>query len=67
MPEEKINTTIKLSPEQVNNLQMSKKAIDTARKELNIMKKLGMDVKMIEEKLTWAEQVSETLLKEFSG
>lgn len=67
MPEEKINTAIKLSPEQVSNLEMSKKSIATARKELSIMKKLGMDVKMIEEKLSWAEEVSQTLLKEFSA
>lgn len=67
MPENKITTAIKLSPEQVQTLEMSKRDIAIARRELNIMKKLGMDVKMIEEKLTWAEEVSQTLLKEFSG
>lgn len=67
MPEEKPATAIKLSPQQIADMKMSAKSIEQARKELNIMKHLGMDVSMIEEKLTWAEEVSQTLLKEFSG
>jgi len=67
MPEKTIQPVIKLSPKQVENLHMSKKDIDRAKHELGVMKKLGMDVKMLEEKLTWAEEVSTTLLKEFGS
>lgn len=40
--------------------------IARARQALETLKGLGMDVKEIEEKLTWAENVRATLLKEFS-
>lgn len=39
--------------------------ISKARKAMEVMKSLGMDVADIEEKLKWAENVRSTLLREF--
>jgi len=39
--------------------------IAKARKAIEVMKSLGMDVKDIEDKLAWADNVRATLLKEF--
>lgn len=67
MAEPKFVPSVKLSPQQVIELEGSKVTIQNARRELEILKKLGMDVKMIEDKLEWADEVQNVLLKEFSG
>jgi hypothetical protein len=40
--------------------------IEKAQKAIDVMKSLGMDVKEMQDKIDWARQVRETLLKEFS-
>lgn len=57
---------MKLPPEIRSNLEKMDKEIKDARASISALKKLGMDVRILEDKLTWAEQVRSTLLKEFS-
>jgi len=66
MPEKPTMPTIKFSPQQTEELKGAKQMMIDARKELNILKKLGMGVKELEDKLTWAEEVQRTLLQEFT-
>jgi len=65
MPEKPMMPSMKLSSKQVEELKGATKMMEDARKELNVLKKLGMGVKELEDKLTWAEEVQRTLLKEF--
>ena len=65
MPEINNVPIVKLSPQQKTDLEGAKSSLVSARKELAVLKKLGMDVKVIEDKLNWADEVQSTLLKEF--
>ncbi len=57
---------MKLPPEVRSNLEKMDKDIKGAKSSLSALKKLGMNVRVIEDKLLWAEEVRSTLLKEFS-
>ena len=65
MAEKRANNIIRLSPEAKTRLAGQKRDIEGARAALETLKKLGMDVTPIEEKLAWAEDVRKTLLTEF--
>jgi len=65
MPEKATMPPMKLSPKQIEELKGAKKMMEDARKELNVLKKLGMGVGELEDKLNWADEVQRTLLEEF--
>jgi len=65
MPEGKTIPSVILSAKQTLELEESKKMISDARRELKVLTKLGMNVREIEAKLNWADEVQKTLLDEF--
>jgi len=56
----------KLPPEMTSRLTGLQSDIDKSRKAIAVMKELGMDTRELEDKLTWAETVRKTLLREFA-
>lgn len=66
MPEAKPRERIKLPPKVATELQDLRGTVAQARHDISVMKKLGMDTKMLEDKLDWAEKARETMLKEFT-
>jgi len=60
------NAFMKLPADVRANLEKLDPDIKAAEAAIGTLKKLGMDVSMIEDKLKWARQVKETLLSEFS-
>ncbi|NVM22319.1 MAG: hypothetical protein HWN68_11135 [Desulfobacterales bacterium] len=65
MPEKKANNIIKLTPEAKARLAGQERDLKWARDSIEVLKRLGMDVTPLEEKLTWAEDVRKTLIVEF--
>ena len=57
---------IKLPPAMVKDLKSQGVSVASARREIAILKKLGLQTKELEDKLDWAEEARTTLLKEFS-
>lgn len=57
---------IKLPEEVARGLRAQESTVVRARKELKILKGLGLETKALEDKLDWAEQARKTLLKEFT-
>lgn len=57
---------LKLPAAVVKDLRRKEVDIVQVRRELQHLKKLGLETKMLEEKLDWAEEVRKTLLKEFT-
>uniref|UniRef100_A0A6H1ZP69 Uncharacterized protein n=1 Tax=viral metagenome TaxID=1070528 RepID=A0A6H1ZP69_9ZZZZ len=66
MAEKKVEPIFKLPPEMIARMKTTGEDIDKAEKAVKVMKDLGMDVAEMEERLTWAKKVRETLLKEFA-
>lgn len=68
MPEKKElpKTPIKIPKDIADKLRAQAPEIESARHGLAVLKKLGLDTKEVEDKLTWAEEVRTTLLKEFT-
>jgi len=56
---------MKLDPEVRKRLAASAPDLERARNAINTIKKLGIDVTALEEKVAWAEEVRKTLLTEF--
>ena len=56
----------KLPTEMTSRLTGLQSDIDKSKKAIAVMKELGMDTKELEDKLTWAENVRKTLLREFA-
>jgi Holliday junction resolvasome RuvABC DNA-binding subunit len=50
----------------IDRIKQNKTTLQEARSKVEALKKLGMDMKEIEDRLNWAEQASQTLLDEFS-
>ena len=65
MPDERKVSALTLPVETVAGLTTMEEDIKVARHELDVLKKLGLDVTMLEEKLDWSEKVRTTLLTEF--
>lgn len=66
MVEEKVESAVKLPPDMKKRLTDLQGDIAKAKRSIEVMKGLGMDVSALEEKLTWSENVSTTMLKEFT-
>lgn len=62
----KLTPLIKLPPERVKELEASRVEMRRARAAIEVLKKAGMETKTLEEKLVWAEEMQEMLLKEFT-
>lgn len=56
----------KLPPEMKARMEAGNVDIEKAQKAIAVMKSLGMDVRELEDKLAWADNVRKTLLKEFA-
>ena len=56
---------VKLTLEMKTRLAGMEKEVEGAKKAIETLKKLGMDTRALEEKLTWAEEVRKALLTEF--
>ena len=57
---------IKLPASMVKDLKSQEKNVLAAKKDIQTLKKLGLQTKDLEDKLEWAEEARKTLLKEFS-
>ena len=68
MPKEKdvIVPDIKLSAAQQAELKNLNPMISEARRSLNALKRLGMNVSVLEEKLNWADEVNKVLEEDFT-
>lgn len=56
---------MKLSPDVRANLESMDTDIKSARNSITVLKKLGMDVRVLDDKLKWAENIRKTLISEF--
>lgn len=65
MAEKKIEPLIKLPPEARKRLEEMEGDLERADHSIEVMKELGMDTKVLEEKLDWAKRVKKILLREF--
>jgi Holliday junction resolvasome RuvABC DNA-binding subunit len=50
----------------LDRIKQNQTTLQEARSKVEALKKLGMDMKEIEDRLNWAEEASKTLLKEFA-
>jgi Holliday junction resolvasome RuvABC DNA-binding subunit len=50
----------------IDRIKQNQSTLQEARSKVEALKKLGMDMKEIEDRLNWAQQASDTLLKEFA-
>ncbi len=66
MAEEPIAPSVKLPEEVAKTLREQEAHVVRARRDIQTLKKLGLETKMLEDKLDWAEEVRRTLLSEFS-
>lgn len=66
MPEVKPSPPIKLPAEVAKGLRDQEPDIVRARRDIQILKKLGLETKALEDKLDWADEARKTLLKEFT-
>jgi len=55
----------RLPPDIARVLREQEPVVVRARKDIQALKKLGLETKALEEKLDWAEEARITLLKEF--
>lgn len=65
MAKKEVVDLMKLPPAIRSNLENMDAEIKTAKKSIGVLKKLGMDVRTLEDKLNWAEEVRSTLITEF--
>ncbi|GAI60921.1 unnamed protein product [marine sediment metagenome] len=56
---------MKLPPDVRANLEKMDTDIKSARNSITVLKKLGMDVRVLDDKLKWAENIRKTLISEF--
>jgi len=70
MPEEKEDFTVfeelKLDEKNKEKLRQIKNVMPSARVNLAKLKKVGVDVRVLEEHLDWAEEVAKTLIEDFT-
>lgn len=57
---------VTLSPEKVVALKQGKADIPELKKELEALKKVGIDVSSVESQIQWAEETIDTLLSTFT-
>lgn len=65
MPEAKEPSILKLPIEMKTRLHTMEKEINGARRAIESLKKMGMETRVLEDRLDWATEVRKTLLAEF--
>ena len=65
MVEKKVDPVVTLPPEMKKKLMEAEGDLERAGHGIEVMKKLGMDTKELEDKLEWSKTVRKTLLEEF--
>lgn len=65
MAKDEVVNLMKLPPEVRSNLERMDEDIKSARNSISVLKKLGMDVRVLDDKLKWAENIRKTLISEF--
>lgn len=65
MPEERASL-LKLPPDIRKRLEQMDADLAEAKKAIEVLKKIGIDTRQMEERLTWSEDVRKILLTEFS-
>lgn len=65
MAKNEVVDLMKLPPEVRSNLERMDTDIKSARNSISVLKKLGMDVRVLDDKLKWAENIRKTLISEF--
>ena len=65
MADEKPLRLVKLTPEILKEIRGTAGTIAAAKAEIERLRKLGMDVKYLEDQLKWAETMKDTLLREY--
>lgn len=65
MAKNEVVDLMKLTPEVRSNLERMDTDIKSAQKSIKVLKGLGMDIRVLEDKLKWAENIRKTLLSEF--
>jgi len=65
MPDVTAKSIFKLPADMRQKLEEMSSDIEAAKAAIETLQKLGMDTRFLEDKLRWAEEVRETLLKEF--
>lgn len=65
MAQAKPRAVIKLPAEVKTRLEDVKEDMERARHGIEVLKRLGMDTRELEEKLEWAEKARDTMLTEF--
>lgn len=66
MANEKAKSQFALPKEVIDRIKANRATIDEAKVKVEALKKLGMDMREIEDRLAWAETAGETIIKEFS-
>lgn len=66
MAQNKKPKSITLPPEMKDHLESLGSDIEKSEASIEVLQRLGMDTKAIEEKLDWAKDVRKTLLSEFT-
>lgn len=66
MADTKPTNKITLPPEMAKRLESMDADIAEAKRGSEVMKRLGIDTKDMDEKIAWADEVRRTLLKEFT-
>jgi len=64
--EVKAPSRIKLPASIAKDLRAQEVGVVRARKDIETLKKLGLQTQELEDKLNWAEEARKTLLKEFT-
>jgi len=65
MAKERTPDLMALPPDVRRNLENLQGEVNKAKSSIKTLKKMGMDVSGIEDKLKWAEEIRQTLLTEF--
>lgn len=56
---------VRLTPEQLKDIEDTKPKIERAKVEIAALKKMGMDTRSLEDKLQWSEDTGKLLLDVF--
>jgi hypothetical protein len=55
-----------LTQDSIDRIKNNQETIKDVRSKLESLKKLGMDMREIEDKLNWAEEAGNTIIKDFA-
>lgn len=65
MAEKKLEPVVTLTPDMKKKLMEAEGDLERAEAGLKTMEKLGMDIRVLQEKVDWSKTVRKTLLEEF--